>query len=75
MTRKNLEIVIEILRSLMQAKRKNLQDILDVFTGFSFQSYRIQNDYLASTCIRGNGHIPPQRIKQWPDEHVDQIDL
>lgn len=74
-TRKDLEIVIEISRSMMQTQGKSLQDILDVFNGFGFQGYQIQNDYLASTCIYIENYGPPQQVKQWPDERVDQIDL
>lgn len=74
-TRIDLEIAIEISRSMLQAQGKSFQDILDLFGDFGFQGYRIQNDYLASTCLRLNGHSPLQRVMQWPDETVDQIDL
>jgi FkbM family methyltransferase len=74
-TGKDLEIAIEISRSMMQAQGKDLQDILNIFGDFGFQGYRIQNDYLASTCLQRNVLSPPKRLIQWPDESVDQIDL
>lgn len=74
-TRKELEIAIEISLSMMQNQGKNFQDILNVFSDFGFQCYRIQNDYLASTCLQENRYNPPKRIKKWPNEPVDQIDL
>jgi FkbM family methyltransferase len=74
-TRGDLEIAIEISRSMMQAQGKDFQDILDVFSDFGFQGYHIQNDYQASTCLGLNDHSSPQRVMKWPDEAVDQIDL
>jgi FkbM family methyltransferase len=70
-----LEIVVEVSRSMMQAQGKSLEDILRLFADHGFRSYHIRNDYLASTCIRGNGHHAPQRITDWPNGQVDQFDL
>lgn len=74
-TDEKFEIVIEISRSMMARQRKTLEYILRVFVGFGFRGYRIQNDYLASTCILRNIQSPLKRITQRPDEPVDQIDL
>lgn len=74
-TEADLEIMIEISRSMMEVQRKGLQDILRLFAMFGFHGYRIQNDYRASACIERNTPSAPQRIKRWPDEPVDQIDL
>lgn len=74
-TADNLEIALEISRGMMRAQGKSFLDILRLFADFGFRGYRIQNDYLASACIRGNGYTPPRRIEHWPDEGVDQVDL
>jgi len=74
-TDEKLEIIIEISRSMMASQGKAFEDILGDFAVFGFQAYRIRNDYLASTCILQHIQSPPQRIIQWPDEAVDQIDL
>jgi FkbM family methyltransferase len=71
----DLEIAIEISRSMMQAQGKSFENVLQLFSIFGFRGYRIQNDYLVSSCIQTNGLSRPQRTRQWPDEPVDQIDL
>lgn len=74
-TRADLEIAVEISRSMMQAQGKTFQEILALFSRFGMRAYRIENDYLASTCIAATGHSRPRRIQQWPNEPVDQVDL
>lgn len=68
------EIVIELSRSILEAEGKQVGDVLRLFARFGFRGYRIENDYLASTCV-ANNFRPPRRIYQWPNESVDQIDV
>lgn len=74
-TAPDLEIAIEISRSMMQAQGKSFQDILRLFAAHGMHGYRIENDYLAESCIGPQAGSRPRRITRWPDEPVDQIDL
>lgn len=73
-TAPDLEIAIEISRSMMSAQGRCLQDILAIFATFGFHAYRIENDYRASSCIDRKTHALARRITDWPSEAVDQID-
>ena len=60
---------------MMSAQGKRFEDILELFRGFGFFAYRVQNDYLAASCISWKKAPKPVRISAWPDEKVDQIDV
>jgi len=70
-----LEIVIEISRSMMAAQGRSFADILALFAEFGFRAYRIENDYLASSGVHWRRYRPPQPILEWPCAAVDQIDV
>lgn len=74
-TAPDLEIAIELSRSMMTAQGKSFKDILTIFNGFGFHAYRIRNDYLASSCVAWENLSEPKRIFEWPGETVDQIDV
>lgn len=74
-TSPDIEIAIEISRSMMSAQGKCWQDILALFAAFGFHAYRIVNDYRASSCIEWNTLVPALRITEWPSDAVDQIDV
>ena len=71
----DLEIVIEISRSMMAAQGRSFADILALFAEFGFRAYRIENDYLASSSVHWRRYRPPQTILEWPSATVDQIDV
>lgn len=70
-----LEIAIEISRSMMTAHGKSFEDVLVIFAEFGFIAYRIENDYLAASCIAWNTVSAPHQITSWPSEAIDQIDV
>ncbi len=74
-TAHNLEIVIEISKSMLRMQHKSFATVLALFERFGFQAYRLNNDYLASTCVGGNAEGIASRITTWPNETVDQIDI
>jgi FkbM family methyltransferase len=76
-TSDNLEIVIEVSRRMLQAHDKTFSDVVSLFREFAFSCYRVQNDYLASSCIGGaSGSLPfIEPVVDWPDSLVDQVDL
>jgi len=74
-TAPDLEIAIELSRSMMSSQGKSLRDILATFAAFGFRAYRIENDYRASSCIDRTGRPVARRITEWPGEAVDQIDV
>jgi FkbM family methyltransferase len=74
-TREDFEVIIEVARSIVEAEGRRLEDLLSLFEGFGFYSYRIENDYRTESCVQSNIRKEPRRIHRWPDEPVDQVDL
>ncbi|MGD0059694.1 MAG: FkbM family methyltransferase [Verrucomicrobiia bacterium] len=74
-SRKDLEIVVEISRSMLEAQGKTEGDILGLFSDWGFHSYRIENDYSAAAYLTPNPPIRPKRIERIPNGSGDQSDV
>jgi FkbM family methyltransferase len=74
-TAADLEITLEVSSSMMNSQGKSFDDVLSLFSGFGFQAYRVENDYLASSCLYWRKYRAPYRLTKWPAEAVDQIDV
>jgi FkbM family methyltransferase len=74
-TAPDLEIALEVSSSMVNHQGKSFDDVLSLFSGFGFQAYRVENDYLASSCVHWRKYRAPYRLTKWPTEAVDQIDV
>ena len=73
--RHDLEIIMEVSRSMLEAHGKTGQDLLNVFSGWGFHPYHIVNDYSPAAYITQNAPPRPKRIERIFEEPGDQMDV
>jgi FkbM family methyltransferase len=72
--RHDLEIVIEVSKSMLSVHGKSGQDLLSLFSGWGFHAYHIVNDYSPAAYL---SHVPPPRPRRLERmfDHGDQMDV
>jgi len=73
--RVDLEIVVEVSRSMLQAQGKTIDDMLTLFATWGFKPYHVQNDYSESAYLNKATPVRPTRIESIPTGSADQFDL
>ncbi|MGH9433102.1 MAG: FkbM family methyltransferase, partial [Terriglobia bacterium] len=64
--RRDVEIVVEVTPSVLEAEGRSGKDLLRLFGDCGFHSYRIENDYSAASYYARITPSRPERIKQIP---------
>lgn len=72
--RQDLEIIVEVAPKMLEAEGRTGQDLLDLFAGWGFFPYRIENDYSAEAYISRRAPVRPERIDAIPTT-TDQTDM
>jgi FkbM family methyltransferase len=73
--RQEVEIIMEVSRSMLAVHGKTPQDLVDLFSSWGFHPYRVVNDYSAMAYVGRGTPIQPKRIEQIFDGKDDQTDV
>jgi FkbM family methyltransferase len=71
--RDDLEIMIELNSKMLAADNKTPQDALDLFAGYGFRAYQIENDYLQERYLYREAPLAPRRVERIVKEQADVI--
>jgi FkbM family methyltransferase len=71
--RNDLEIMLEVNSKMLEVDGRTPQDVLDLFEGYGFHAYRIENDYLPERYLHRQAPRAPSRIQQIQCEQTDVI--
>jgi FkbM family methyltransferase len=72
--RADVEIIIELSRSMLKTQENTIQDVFDLFASFGFFPYVIENDYSAASYINNRQSLRPARAQSVTDSYKDQLD-
>jgi FkbM family methyltransferase len=73
--RSDVEIIIELSRSMLKTQGKTIQDVFELFAGFGFFPYVIENDYSAAAYLNHREPLRPVRVQGISDSSKDQFDV
>jgi FkbM family methyltransferase len=65
-SRDDLEIIVEISPSALEAEGRKAQDLMDLFGILGFNAYHIENDYSVNSYLNGRYGSRPSRVQRLP---------
>jgi FkbM family methyltransferase len=71
--RDDVEIALEVNKKALAAVGRSPQDVMDLFGGWGFRPYRIENDYLAERYLFREPPCPPERVREISGDQADII--